>query len=76
MLSPGLEVLRIPIKYKITLNFQVVIIFLIDSRLLFSLHFIDIYKMLRFKEFKPNEAVQSHTVAECIVKIQAHFFFL
>ena len=32
--------------------------------------------MLRFKEVKPNEAVQSHTVGKGIVKIQAHVFFL
>ena len=63
-------------KYKVTLNFQVVTIFLADSRLLFSLHFINTNKMLRFKEFKLNEAVQSHVFGKCIVKIQAHFFFL
>ena len=32
--------------------------------------------MLRFKEFKLNEAVQSHVFGKSIVKIQAHFFFL
>ena len=26
--------------------------------------------MLRFKEFKPNEAVQSHTVGKCIVRFK------